>query len=163
MSIELIQPEHDAQMAQIVRDVLLSFGASGPGYACADPQLDHLSEFYAEADDRRYWVVLDENQKVLGGGGIGPLPGVAGYCELQKMYMLPEGRGRGLGQALMDRALAFAATQYRFCYLETLTHMDAAQNLYRRNHFQRIDHPLGATGHSNCDVWYLRTLTPAAV
>ncbi|MFM2483160.1 GNAT family N-acetyltransferase [Celerinatantimonas sp. YJH-8] len=156
MLIESIQPHHDAQMADIVRTVLASFGATGPGYACADPQVDYLSQFY-QGDDRHYWVVVEQG-KVLGGGGIGPLPGYESTCELQKMYMLPEGRGRGLGQALMDKCLEFARSRYQYCYLETLTQMDAAQKMYRRNQFKLLDKPLGATGHNRCDVWFLKDL-----
>ncbi|CAG9297989.1 GNAT family N-acetyltransferase [Celerinatantimonas diazotrophica] len=154
--IELIKPEHDAQIEQIVHTVLAEFGASGPGYACADPQLKSLSHFY-RPEKMNYWVALNEHNKVLGGAGIGPLTATEGFCELQKMYLLPEGRSLGIGQQLMQTCLAFAQHYYQACYLETLDHMDSAQKLYRRNGFKRISQPLGQTGHSRCNTWYLRS------
>ncbi|MFM2484835.1 GNAT family N-acetyltransferase [Celerinatantimonas yamalensis] len=153
-TIELIQPQHDLAIATIVRDVLAEFGAVGAGYACADPHLASLSQFYQGAD-RSYWVALDDNGEVLGGAGIGPLDGTEQLCELQKMYLLGAGRGQGLGQQLMTQCLTFARQRYQQCYLETLAHMDSAQKLYRRNGFVRLNAPLGMTGHSNCDTWYL--------
>lgn len=152
--IELIKPEHDAQIEQIVHTVLAEFGASGPGYACADPQLKSLSRFY-RPQKMNYWVALDEHHKVLGGAGIGPLSGSDDICELQKMYLLPEGRSLGVGQQLMQTCLEFAKQYYSACYLETLEHMNKAQKLYRRNGFEQINQPLGQTGHSRCNTWYL--------
>jgi len=36
--------------------------------------------------------------------------------------------------------------------------MDAAQKLYERSGFARIDGPMGATGHFGCNRFYLRAL-----
>ena len=55
----------------------------------------------------------------------------------------------------LDAARGFG---FRQCYLETLTGMDAAQSLYHRSGFTRIDHPLGATGHGGCDRYYVLDL-----
>ena len=90
--------------------------------------------------------------------GVGPLAGVPGVCELQKMYCLPCVRGTGLAHRLMDEALMFAANQYDSIYLETLGNMTAAQRFYEKHGFVRIDESLGNTGHNSCDVRYLRKL-----
>ena len=153
MIIESIQSHHDGQIAQLIRDVLADFGAARPGFAWADPQLDQLSQFY-QGEAMHYWVVLDENGGVVGGAGIGPLAGETQTCELQKMYLRATVRGQGVGQQLMDCCLDFARQYYRYCYLETLKQMDAAQRLYQRNGFVPLSEPLGATGHGGCDSWY---------
>ena len=100
----------------------------------------------------------DEAGQIVGGTGIGPLPGVDGVCELQKMYCLPSARGAGLGRRLMEQALSFARERYRRCYLETLENMTGAHALYERSGFHRIDRPLTDTGHFCCDVIYIKDL-----
>ena len=156
--IEPIQSWHDPYLEKIVHQVLGEFGAFGPGFACADPQLVALSEYYGQTEKAAYFVALDDQRQVLGGAGIGPLPGQTHLCELQKMYLLPEGRSKGLGQQLMTHCLTFARSYYQGCYLETLAKMDSAQNLYRRNGFTPLEHPLGETGHTRCDTWYYQDL-----
>jgi putative acetyltransferase len=149
----------DAAMAAIIRAVMPEFGASGCGFAINDPEVDWMSRAYA-APRSAYFVVEDAGGQVLGGGGVAPLEGGdADTCELRKMYFLPGARGRGIGSALMARCL-HSARGFGFtrCYLETLTGMDAAMRLYERSGFQRIDSPLGATGHGGCNRFYLLAL-----
>ena len=75
------------------------------------------------------------------------------------MYFLPSLRGLGAGAALMAQCLdAARAAGFTRCYLETLTGMDAAMRLYARSGFQRIDAPMGATGHGGCNTFFLRDL-----
>lgn len=50
--------------------------------------------------------------EVIGGVGIGRIDSVAGVCELQKMYCLPEARGTARAHALMKTALAYARKHY---------------------------------------------------
>jgi putative acetyltransferase len=80
-------------------------------------------------------------------------------CELRKMYFLPEARGIGAGSAMMLQCLdAARAHGFKRCYLETLTGMDAAQALYARHGFRRIDAPMGGTGHFSCDRFFILDL-----
>ena len=59
----------------------------------------------------------------------------------------------------MTRCLDAARTLgHRQCYQETLRGMDAAQKLYERTGFRRLDGPMGATGHFGCNRFYLRDL-----
>ncbi|OJT26729.1 GNAT family N-acetyltransferase [Archangium sp. Cb G35] len=159
MSTELnlrpIEPRDDAAVAAVIRQVMPEFGASGPGFAIHDPEVNGMSAAYARPGCA-YWVVEDETGRVLGGGGIAPLDGGdPSVCELRKMYFLPEVRGRGVGEQLLGQCLAFArAAGYRTCYLETLAAMTQAQKLYQRLGFQPLRAPMGATGHFGCDRWY---------
>jgi putative acetyltransferase len=107
----------------------------------------------------RAYFVVEAGGKICGGGGVAPLEGEPGVCELRKMYFLPELRGRGAGDALMRVCLdAARSLQYRQCYLETLTGMDAAQKLYVKHGFVRIPKSLGSTGHFGCNRFYLLDL-----
>ena len=145
-------------MAAVIRKVMPEFGASGCGFAIHDPEVDWMSRAYSAP--RSAYFVVEDGERVLGGGGVAPLEGGdVDTCELRKMYFLPDARGRGMGAALMTRCLD-AARGHGFarCYLETLTGMDAAMRLYRRSGFQRIDAPLGATGHGGCNTFYLLEL-----
>lgn len=157
-TIRPIRAEDDAAMAAIIREVMTSFGASGPGFAIHDPEVGHMSRAYAPPGHA--YFVIEEGGRVLGGAGIAPLAGVSdGTCELRKMYFLPEARGRGAGRALIEHCLRAAKDLgYARCYLETLTGMDAAQALYHKVGFQPLSCARGATGHHGCDQYYQRDL-----
>ncbi len=156
--VRKIEPKDIAGVAQLIRTVMPEFGASGPGFAIHDPEVTDM--FSAYTLSRHIYYVVEANGKILGGGGIAPLTGEeAEICELRKMYFMPEIRGLGLGQKIMDLSLEEARKMgYRKCYLETLKSMEKAQILYRRNGFAPINKPMGATGHFSCDAWYLKTL-----
>ena len=157
-TIRTISQADDAAMANIIRTVMPEFGAVGSGFAISDPEVDWMSRAYAEP--RHAYFVVERDGRVLGGGGIAPLAGGDGdTCELRKMYFLPEARGIGAGAAMMSRCLdAAREAAFTHCYLETLTGMDAAQRLYERSGFRRIDGPMGATGHGGCNTFYLLDL-----
>lgn len=157
-SIRPITPADDLAVARIIRGVMPEFGADGPGFAIHDPEVDAMSAAYDRPDAAYFVVELDG--RVQGGGGVAPLEGGPEVvCELRKMYFLPALRGLGAGAALMQRCLAEArALGFRQVYLETLRGMDAAQKLYERTGFRRLDGPLGATGHFGCNRFYLLDL-----
>lgn len=156
--IRPIEPRDDVAVAAIIRAVMPEFGADGPGFAIHDTEVGTMCAAYAQPRCR--YFVVERDGVVVGGGGVAPLAdGEPDVCELRKMYFLPEARGIGAGQAMMQRCLdAARAHGFRRCYLETLTGMDAAQTLYRRSGFAPIDHPMGGTGHHGCDRWFIREL-----
>ncbi len=120
MNIRTIQAEDNSAIEAIIRHCLIEFGGNRPGLAWEDESLSHLSDYYNQ-EGRAYWIALDASGKMLGGCGIaefGPLE--EGICELQKMYMLPEARGKGVAAELLQTALRFAEQHYKACYLETL-------------------------------------------
>jgi putative acetyltransferase len=157
-TIRPITSADNAAVASVIRTVMPEFGASGPGFAIHDAEVDDMMTAYA-APGCTYFVVEREG-RVCGGGGIAPLAGdESGTCELRKMYFLPELRGLGAGGELIARCLEYARRLgYRRCYLETLTGMDAAQRLYEKHGFARIPNALGNTGHFGCNRFYARPL-----
>jgi putative acetyltransferase len=161
LQLRPIRPADNAAVAAIIRAVMPEFGACGPGFAINDAEVDCMFEAYSRPGSR--YFVIDDGSRVLGGGGIAPLPdlgpGEPPTCELRKMYYLPEVRGRGLGRQMIAACLAAARELgYRRCYLETLTGMDTAQHLYQSFGFEKLCAPLGNTGHFSCDRYYLLTL-----
>jgi putative acetyltransferase len=148
----------NAVIAQVIRNVFLELGAPTTGTAYADPVLDRLSAVYDK--EKTAYFVVECKGNVIGGAGVAPLDDDAtGVCELQKMYFLPEARGRGIGAELMQKCLDFARQSgYKQCYIETLDIMQAAQKLYVKSGFRYLDTPLGNTGHNSCQVWMLKEL-----
>lgn len=154
--IREIQPQDNVRLAAIIRQILTEFGANRPGFAWSDPELDTLSAAYA-SEEAIYYVVAVQDE-IVGGAGIAPFPcEIPGICELQKMYLLPESRGMGIGQALMDKLLQMAENRgYRGCYLETFHTMSEAIRLYKKFGFELLPKPLGNSGHTSCNQFYLR-------
>ena len=159
LSFRPIRPEDDPAVAAIIRRVMPEFGADGPGFAIHDPEVDHMSAAYSEPGSA-YFVVVDEQDRVVGGAGIAALEGgEPGVCELRKMYFLEETRGQGMGETLLRHCLSVAQDLgYRTCYLETLSGMDQAIRLYGKLGFKPLCAPLGRTGHGGCDHWFAREL-----
>ena len=155
--IREIEAKDNKEVENVIRTCLIEFGANHEGTAWADPDLGRFSEIYNK-EGYKYWVAIDENEKVVGGVGIGKLEGTVDVCELQKMYCLPEARGTGIANELIEIALDYAKHYYNRCYLETLDNMVAAQKFYEKHGFTRIYEPLGETGHFNCDVRYIKDL-----
>jgi len=156
--IEPICAEHERALTRMILQVLDEYDCNKPGFAAKDRELHRMYQTYRQ-DGYAYFVAL-MNDKVVGGIGIAPLQGEASaVCELRKMYILPEGRGIGLGKQLMDKALRAACELgYKKCYLETVSNMDAAVSLYEKYGFTRRDTPLGNTGHFGCDLYFERLL-----
>ncbi len=152
----------DAAVAAIIREVMTEFGATGPGFAIVDPEVDAMYDAYRPPGAG--YFVLDAGGRLVGGAGFGALAGgEAGVCELRKMYFLPEARGLGLGQLLLERTQqAAVAAGYHTMYLETLGTMRQARKLYEAAGFRLRGGPRGATGHFGCNAWYDKALGGAA-
>lgn len=155
----------EVEMAAVIREVMPEFGAAGPGFALSDPEVDFMHRAYSGS--RHAYNVVERvaepapgQRRFLGGAGVGPLVGGdERTAELRKMYVRGEGRGLGVGRALLARAVEQARDfGFKSLYLETLTGMDAAQRLYLKFGFQRLETPLGETGHGGCDRWFLLDL-----
>jgi putative acetyltransferase len=157
-TIRSIQKKDDPAVAKMIRDVLVEQGAPKTGTAYEDYATDNMFETYDK--NRSDYFLLEENGELIGSAGISPLAGeTQTVCELQKMYFLPEARGRGLGGEMMHYCLDFAKKQnFKAAYIETLQSMIAAQKLYKKTGFKQIDKRLGETGHYSCTVWLLKDL-----
>ncbi|MEX0315989.1 MAG: GNAT family N-acetyltransferase [Allomuricauda sp.] len=156
--IREITPEDNKRVAELIREILLEMGVPKVGSAYADKALDDMYETY-NVPRAIYYVVEDEGQ-IIGCAGVAKLENYEGnICELQKMYVSPKARGKGVGAKLiaicMEKATEFGFEQ---CYLETMPYMKAAQKLYNKQGFEYLETRLGDTGHYACPVWMLKKL-----
>ncbi|SDP24081.1 GNAT family N-acetyltransferase [Clostridium gasigenes] len=156
MIIREIQQKDNKEVELLIRTCLIEFGGDKPGCAWTDPNLGRFYELYKNKGSK--YFVVEENNKIIAGCGIGPLENLENICELQKMYSLKEVRGRGIANELMEISLEFAKKHYSKCYLETFSNMIGANKFYKKNGFIKLEKPLIETEHFACDVWYIKTL-----
>lgn len=101
-----------------------------------DDEIAHLEHKYAPPSGRMYIVFCGD--KVCGCGGLMRYDDNA--CELKRMYVRPEYRGRGLaaflGRLILDEA---KKAGYSYVLLDTLPFLQSAQRLYRRLGFYEIE------------------------
>ncbi|WP_422105002.1 GNAT family N-acetyltransferase [Winogradskyella sp.] len=156
--IREIEQKDDPKIAKAIRSVLIEMGVPKVGTAYEDAALDCMTETYDQV--RKIYFVVAKGDRIIGGAGISPLDNYEGnVCELQKMYFMPEARGKGLGSEMMQKCLVFAKEAgFDQCYLETMPYMDDARKLYKKVGFEFIDEPMGDTGHYSCSVWMLKDL-----
>jgi len=156
--IREIEDKDNSKIAKAIRFVLIEMGVPKVGTAYEDSALDCMTETYNYS--KKAYFVVESNNEIIGGAGIAPLENYEGnVAELQKMYFMPEARGKGLGSEMMEKCLNFAKQAgYDQCYLETLPYMDDARKLYRKVGFEFIEEPMGNTGHYSCSVWMLKDL-----
>ena len=149
--IRKIRPDDNSAVAAIIHKVMSEFGAMGCGYSSEDAEVESMFEAYT--DENAVFYVIEDQRRILGCGGMGPLmDGDPGVCELRKMYFLPELRGSGLGTKLLQLILQDARDAgFQLCYLETLTGMVGARRLYIKHGFSPVDDPMGNTGHTGCN------------
>ncbi len=151
-----IQAQYDAEVCRIIQQVGAEFGAVGEGFGPADPEVQCMSQHYL-TENRSQYVLALLNGTVVGGAGIAPFLQHDSICELKKLFLLPAGRGLGIGKALTQACLAFAQEQgFQQCYLDTLSTMQQAIGLYQSVGFSRLSEPLAGSLHGRCDVWMLK-------
>jgi len=158
--IRLLEPADVPALLRIIAAGRAEYGIAEQGVELLEPA--DLALFDTYRRQRTLYFVAEVEGEVLGGAGIAPLAGEDPLtCELQRMYLRQDARGRGLGEALLSECLA-AARQLLFvrCYLETITPMKSALSFYGRNGFRELAAPLGRTGHHHNDRWMVRPVRP---
>ena len=156
--IRKITPPDNKVLAGIIRSALKEFNADKPGTVYFDPTTDHLYELFQTAGSVYYVALI--NERMAGGAGIYPTAGLdADTCELVKIYLAPEGRGKGLGKLLMEQCLSAAKTAgYKKVYLETMPELVIAVPMYEKFGFTYLKSPLGNSGHNGCGIWMIKEL-----
>lgn len=158
IDIRKITEENNKELAVIIRQTLKEFKADKPGTVYYDESTDHLSDLFTE-ENSVYYVALGDG-KLLGGAGIYPTKGLPDdTLELVKMYLLPEARGLGLGKKLILQCVETAKTLgYKRIYLETMAELSKAVVTYERLGFERLETPLGNSGHHSCEIWMIKEI-----
>jgi GNAT superfamily N-acetyltransferase len=133
MALQLLDfaPEHAEGVVAVVRAVHDEYGFTweADGY--------HADLYDVEGRYRAcggmFQVLVDEGRVV---GTVGVAPHGADECELHRMYLLKEYRGRRLGQRLLDAALRWAKDRgMRRMVLWSDVKLPHAHALYRANEF----------------------------
>ena len=157
MEYQPLTPQHDADVAALIRANLKANDLDIPGTVYFDEGLDHLSEYYSHP--LRTFYILLENGSLIG------CIGLAEYqyfgddcCELQKLYVDSAYQGQGLGYNLVkfieERACEMG---YHNIYLETHTNLQTAIQLYEVCGYQQIERP-ESVAHSTMNRFYLKEL-----
>jgi putative acetyltransferase len=158
ISIRPIRPGDNGQIEQIVRTAMQEFNANPRTTIIGDPALKTMFENFQKP--RSAYFIAEVNGEIAGGCGVSPLDGGdEDTCELQRMFLLKQMRRLGIGKSLLELSIA-TARQFRFdrMYIETLSDMHSAISLYLKNGFERIEHTLGQTGHSGCNLFMIKKL-----
>ena len=156
--IRPIASNDDAQIAEVIRSVLVEHNAARQGTVYSDPTTDFLSDVFKEPGSAYYVVELDG--RVVGGCGFFPTIGLPdGFVELVKLYILKDCRGQGLGKFLIELcSLDAAKIGYKNLYLETMPELGKAIRLYERSGFEMSESSLGDSGHFSCTIWAQKPL-----
>ncbi len=154
--IRPIQTKDDERIAKIIRDSLERVHLDVPGTAYFDQNLDHLSQYY-QKEKRWYWV-LENNQRVLGGIGLEECDIFFQCVEVQKCYLCLDARNKGYGNLLMEMVEEQALQKgYKMLYLETHSVLKPAIGLYKKRGFKEIKRP-SCIIHSAMDHFFVKRL-----
>ena len=145
-------------LATIIRSAFKEFDAPTCGTVYSDPTTDNLFQLFTAQNAVLF--VAELNGEVVGCSGIYPTEGLEEGCaELVKLYISKEVRGFGIGKQLMIQCFRAAIDfGYKKIYLESLPNFSKAISMYEKSGFVKLNHPMGNTGHTGCNIWMLKEL-----
>lgn len=159
-TIRNLQPKDVPELIRLTKTIWIEFGFDSlhPDAAHFEAELDQLYETYST--NKCCCYVLIHRNKLVGRCGFGPLEGEDdSICELKGTYLAASTRGLGLGALLLSHTLQAAKQEgFKECYLETMDFMHAANSLYQKSGFIKLNKPMGNTGHKWTTCWYLKKL-----
>ncbi len=159
MKLQKLTPEYDAALAALIRHNLKAHRLDIPGTVYFDEGLDHLSDYYSAAPDRRaYYILVEDDGALAGGIGLAEFPLFENCAELQKLYLSDAVKGHGFGYKLIEK-IEEAARElgYSQIYLETHTNLRAALHIYEKSGYVAIDKP-EAVVHATMNRFYIKAL-----
>lgn len=124
-----------AAVEALVHGVLKEYGLE-PEPGATDSDLKDLEAHYSRGGGA-FWVVLEAAGEIVGSCGIHRA--TSADCELRKMYLRRDVRGRGLGRRLLELSIAQARELgFRRVTLGTAGVLKEAIRLYERAGFNPI-------------------------
>ena len=136
MKIRQATNQDTEDIRQVVFSVLSSYGLK-PDPNSTDFDLNDISKHYLDAGGE-FWVVEDQNGQIVGCSGLYSLD--SSRCELRKMYLLPQARGKGLGKTLLKLSIERAKELgFSKIELETASVLKEAISLYEAYGFKPYD------------------------
>lgn len=159
VKIRLIQSEDNAAIAAIIRNTLKEFGADKPGTVYFDDSTDNLFKLF-RTEGSAYFVAIEENQ-IVGGAGVFPTEGLpAKTCELVKIYLTTNARGKGIAGKLMKCCFEAALKNgFTKIYIETMPELATAVKMYEKLGFTYLNGALGNSGHTGCNIFMIKELS----
>ncbi len=134
----IIRPATNAdrnEVKALVFGALAEYGLS-PDSQATDADLEDIEENYFKVGGL-FEVIEDAQGKLLGTVALYPVD--AETCELRKMYLAPQARGKGLGRYILERKIDQARQRgFKHITLETAHVLTDAIRLYVRFGFQEI-------------------------
>ena len=123
----------DSQAIEQVRQYFRNYAAwlgVDLSYQNFDQEMASLPGTYSVPEGRLFFAEVDGQP--AGCVGVRPLPDSEGVCEMKRLYVDPEKRGHGVGNALALAAIKAAKEiGYRKLIIDTLPSMRMAVKLYR--------------------------------
>ncbi len=127
---------HRSLTAAVKELVLGVLSEEGFEYDSAkDFDLDKIEDYYLQNRGIFYTGVVDGT--IVGTSAVRRIDDRT--CEIKRIYVRKDFRGRGFGRALLIQALKFAEENYSTVVLKTDARLKDAINLYRRNGFSVIN------------------------
>ena len=133
MKIEVFTPEQAGEVRQLVLDVL-----EGEGFVydpVKDSDLEDICGYYIDNGGVFYIGTIDG--VAVGTGAIRRIN--SKKCEIKRIYVKQEFRGRGFGEELFLKALEFARTHYHVVTLKTDRSLIEAINMYQKHGFSVVN------------------------
>ncbi|HLJ55052.1 MAG TPA: GNAT family N-acetyltransferase [Chthonomonadaceae bacterium] len=122
-----------------------------------------LAAFVLDSDPARERVWLAEDADGGLAGCVGIVDAGGGRAQLRWLLVAPPWRGKGVGAALLREAVAFTrACGYRSVTLRTVSELEEAANLYRREGFELVEEKPNTewAARTLIEQRYERDLTP---
>ncbi|MGH7391578.1 MAG: GNAT family N-acetyltransferase [Candidatus Rokuibacteriota bacterium] len=132
--IALAAPEHHAEALALIGAVYAEYGMTFEPEDW-DRDLRDIAGHYGDTGGA-FWVLLDDG-RVVGTVAMVPLDPVT--VEMKRVYLHPDYRGRGLGRALLEHAMGWAAAAgHRAVVAWSDVRLIHAHPVYDRLGFHRI-------------------------
>jgi ribosomal protein S18 acetylase RimI-like enzyme len=101
-----------------------------------DEELDNFPEKYKEPEGT--FIIAKDNDNVVGCVAIKKLDNK--ICEMKRLFVKDEYKKNGIGKKLVEKIIEESKIKkYERMRLDTLSTMEAALNLYRKNGFHEIE------------------------
>lgn len=148
-----VKQEDNVALARMIREVFREHNAPESGSVFSDPTTDDLYGLFRNS--RSVLWVAEVDGLAAGCCGIYPTEGLEDNCaELVKYYLDEPARGSGTGKRLMELCIDSAREHhYQKLYLESMPHFSKAVRIYEKLGFQKLNKPLGNSGHTSCTIW----------
>ena len=157
-NIRPVEEKDNEALAGMIRKVFEEHDAPQKGTVYSDPTTDNLYLLFRTP--RSVLWVAEMNDSAIGCCGVYPTKGLAGNCaELVKFYLSKEAQGKRDWKRIDGKMHSIGERIWIYTlYLESLPHFSRAVLIYEKQGFVRLDHPLGKSEHTACNIWMVKEL-----